>query len=211
MRPSGRFGGTNKPPSSLLSSSLSCANSRTTSIDSSIDSSTSTSTSGSSTSSNSSLSSSSSSSSSSSRGLLQSFSFLPGIFSSFSGYGGGAGARDTFKPIKEHTSGKRISLHRYSQATLATGITRAAVACPASEDPDEWLAVHTVDAYNELALLYGIMHGKCLASNDSCAVMNAGPEYEYLWADKNLHKRPTKVSAKEHGTCGGHEPSELVF
>lgn len=40
-------------------------------------------------------------------------------------------------------SNKRISLHRYSQATLATGITRAAVACPPSEDPDEWLAVHS--------------------------------------------------------------------
>lgn len=36
-----------------------------------------------------------------------------------------------------------MSLHRYSQATLATGITRAAVACPSSEDPDEWLAVHS--------------------------------------------------------------------
>lgn len=40
-------------------------------------------------------------------------------------------------------SNKRLSLHRYSQATLATGITRAAVACPPSEDPDEWLAVHS--------------------------------------------------------------------
>jgi hypothetical protein len=28
------------------------------------------------------------------------------------------------------------------QATLATGITRAAVSCPPSEDPNEWIAVH---------------------------------------------------------------------
>ena len=46
--------------------------------------------------------------------------------------------------MTSHTqSSKRMSLHRYSQATLATGITRAAVACPAREDPDEWLAVHS--------------------------------------------------------------------
>lgn len=29
------------------------------------------------------------------------------------------------------------------QATLATGVTRQAVACPPTEDPNEWLAVHS--------------------------------------------------------------------
>lgn len=144
-------------------------------------------------------SSSSSISSTSSRGLLQSIfpSFL-GLLPQLSSYSAGAGAKGTFKPIKEHTGNKRVSLHRYSQATLATGITRAAVACPPTEDPNEWLAVHTVDAYNELALLYGVIHAKCSPSKESCSVMNAGPEFEYLWADSDLHKKPTKVSAKDY-------------
>eukprot|EP00808_Paulinella_micropora_P017353 g48135.t1 len=100
----------------------------------------------------------------------------------------------TFKPLKGH--GKRHKLSEYAKATLGSGNMRSAVVLPKGEDLNEWLAVNTVDFFNEISLLYGTITEFC--SPTSCPVMSAGPQYEYHWADGVKVKKPIKVSAPEY-------------
>jgi len=108
------------------------------------------------------------------------------------------GARNrTFKPLKNHPkNGKRHKLSEYAKATLGSGNMRSAVVLPKGEDLNEWLAVNTVDFFNEISLLYGTITEFCTPS--TCSVMSAGPQYEYLWADGVKIKKPIKVSAPEY-------------
>merc|ERR1711902_68125 len=67
---------------------------------------------------------------------------------------------------------------------------------PKGEDFNEWMAVNTVDFFNEISLLYGIITEYCTKA--SCPVMSAGPKYEYLWMDGVKYKKPHKCSAPEY-------------
>ncbi len=80
--------------------------------------------------------------------------------------------------------------------TLGSGNMQLAVELPAGEDLNEWLAVNTIEFYNEINVLYGILTEFCTA--ESCPTMSAGPKYEYLWADGHNVKTPLKVSASEY-------------
>jgi len=80
--------------------------------------------------------------------------------------------------------------------TLGSGNMQLAVELPAGEDLNEWLAVNTIEFYNEINVLYGILTEFCTA--ESCPTMSAGPKYEYLWADGHNVKTPLKVSAQEY-------------
>jgi len=103
----------------------------------------------------------------------------------------------TFKPKKTFSKGtKRHELHKHAKATLGTGNLRQAVMLPEREDINEWLAVNTVDFFNQINLLYGSITEFC--TPQTCAVMSAGPKYEYLWADGEKIKKPIKVSAPEY-------------
>ena len=82
------------------------------------------------------------------------------------------------------------------QATLGTGNLHDAVTLPPGEDVNEWLAVNTVDFFNELSLLYGVVAEFCTEAN--CPVMCAGPKYEYMWADGQAVKKPISVSAPRY-------------
>lgn len=102
----------------------------------------------------------------------------------------------TFKPLKGHKTDKSKHLHQFAKATLGGGDMRLAVELPAGEDEAEWLAVHTVDFYNEVSLLYGTVSEFC--TKESCPTMCAGSRYEYLWADGVSITKPVKVSATEY-------------
>eukprot|EP00299_Pterocystis_sp_00344_P007761 c2666_g1_i1.p1 GENE.c2666_g1_i1~~c2666_g1_i1.p1 ORF type:complete len:212 (+),score=30.62 c2666_g1_i1:38-673(+) len=102
----------------------------------------------------------------------------------------------TFRPKKKHPEGKRLELHNQAKATLGTGNLRDAVKLPPGEDLNEWLAMNTLDFFNEVSLLYGTVIDFCTES--SCSVMSAGPRYEYLWADGKEFKKPTVVSAPRY-------------
>lgn len=102
----------------------------------------------------------------------------------------------TFKPVKAHSSQQKTKLSEYAKATLGSGDMRVAVRLPQGEDLNEWLAVNTVDFFNEISLLYGTITEFCTKA--SCSVMSAGPQYEYLWADGVKVKKPIKVSAPEY-------------
>lgn len=103
----------------------------------------------------------------------------------------------TFKPLKVHPKDtKRHKLSEYAKATLGSGNMRSAVVLPKGEDINEWLAVNTVDFFNEISLLYGTITEFCTPG--SCPTMSAGVQYEYLWADGVKVKKPIKVSAPEY-------------
>jgi len=103
----------------------------------------------------------------------------------------------TFRPKKGFSKGtRRYELHKHAKATLGSGNLRTAVSLPEREDLNEWLAVNTVDFFNQINLLYGSITEFCTPK--TCEVMSAGPKYEYLWADGENVKRPIKVSAPDY-------------
>jgi len=70
-----------------------------------------------------------------------------------------------------------------------------AVSLPEKEDLNEWLAVNTVDFFNQINLLYGSITEFC--NSQECPIMSAGPKYQYLWSDCP-GKTPIKLSAPEY-------------
>ncbi|KAJ3425782.1 mob kinase activator-like 1 [Anaeramoeba flamelloides] len=97
--------------------------------------------------------------------------------------------------IKEQ--GKQNELKKYAEATLGSGNLRLAVQLPEGEDQNEWLASNTVDFFNQINMLYGTITEFCTCEN--CPLMNAGPKYEYFWAEtRNKKKALLKLSAPEY-------------
>jgi MOB kinase activator 1 len=78
-------------------------------------------------------------------------------------------------------------LKQVAETTLESGNLKLAVELPegicsnTGEDKEEWLAINTVDFFNQVNLLYGTITDVCTPT--CCPVMNAGPKYEYLWCD----------------------------
>uniref|UniRef100_A0A0E0H2K7 MOB kinase activator-like 1A n=2 Tax=Oryza TaxID=4527 RepID=A0A0E0H2K7_ORYNI len=103
----------------------------------------------------------------------------------------------TFRPKKSAPSGsKGAQLRKHIDATLGSGNLREAVRLPPGEDINEWLAVNTVDFFNQVNLLYGTLAEFC--TPESCPTMTAGPKYEYRWADGVQIKKPIEVSAPKY-------------
>ena len=88
----------------------------------------------------------------------------------------------TFRPKKRFTHGTiRYSLHKQAHASLSSGINlREVVKLPADEDLSDWLAVHVVDFFNRINLIYGTVSEFC--NETSCPKMSGGPRFEYFWA-----------------------------
>eukprot|EP00051_Salpingoeca_urceolata_P026276 m.476709 g.476709 ORF g.476709 m.476709 type:complete len:227 (-) comp20622_c0_seq1:180-860(-) len=103
----------------------------------------------------------------------------------------------TFKPKKNIPEGThQYELKKYAEATLGSGNLRLAVQLPSGEDTNEWVAVNSVDFFNQINMLYGTLTEYC--TQETCPVMSAGPKYEYHWADGVVVKRPIKCSAPEY-------------
>lgn len=104
--------------------------------------------------------------------------------------------------------GKTVSTHKdirnYAEQTLGSdNALIQAVKLPQDEDIDEWLAIHVVDFYNQINMLYGAITEFC--SPSTCPRMIATEEYEYLWQETNtnlngsiLPKRPRSLPACEY-------------
>ncbi|KAF9280615.1 Mob1/phocein [Linnemannia elongata] len=88
---------------------------------------------------------------------------------------------------------KQYLLKEYAEQTLGSGNLRLAVHLPEGEDLNEWLAVNTVDFFNQINMLYGTITEFCTPQD--CPVMSAGPKYEYHWKDEGQFKKPARVSA----------------
>eukprot|EP00898_Chlorokybus_atmophyticus_P008772 jgi/Chlat1/8897/Chrsp92S08209 len=111
----------------------------------------------------------------------------------------GLGSRNqkTFRPKKNTPVGsKGLQLRQHIDATLGSGNLRDAVRLPPGEDLNEWLAVNTVDFFNQINLLYGTITEFCTPQD--CPRMTAGANFEYRWADGVKIKKPIEVSAPEY-------------
>ena len=85
-------------------------------------------------------------------------------------------------------------IRNFAEATLGSGSALAqAVKLPQDEELNEWLAVHIVDFYNQINMLYGSITEFC--SPKTCPRMIATNEYEYLWQGSGSLKKPVSVSA----------------
>nr|XP_015091614.1 MOB kinase activator 3C isoform X2 [Vicugna pacos] len=104
----------------------------------------------------------------------------------------------TFRPRKRFEPGtQRFELYKKAQASLKSGLDlRSVVRLPPGENIDDWIAVHVVDFFNRINLIYGTMAERC--SESSCPVMAGGPRYEYRWQDERQYRRPAKLSAPRY-------------
>lgn len=104
----------------------------------------------------------------------------------------------TFRPKKKFAHGTlRYSLYKQAQASLNSGINlRDAVKLPFGEDPNDWIAVHVVDFFNRINLIYGTISEYC--DSTSCPTMSGGARFEYLWADGDKYKKPTVLPAPQY-------------
>ena len=50
---------------------------------------------------------------------------------------------------------------------------------PPGDDPNDWVAVHVVDFFNRINLIYGTIVDFCTPV--TCPAMSGGPKFEYLW------------------------------
>nr|CCX34990.1 Mob as tumor suppressor [Blattella germanica] len=109
----------------------------------------------------------------------------------------GSRSSKTFKPKKNIPEGThQYDLMKHAAATLGSGNLRLAVMLPEGEDLNEWVAVNTVDFFNQINMLYGTITEFC--TEESCPIMSAGPKYEYHWADGLTVKKPIKCSAPKY-------------
>ena len=69
---------------------------------------------------------------------------------------------------------------------------------PDEEEYHDWVAVHVVDFFNRINIIYGTMCEYCTAQ--TCPVMSGGPKFEYYWADES-HKKPQALPASQVGVC----------
>eukprot|EP01137_Pigoraptor_chileana_P006075 Opistho-2@50019 len=104
----------------------------------------------------------------------------------------------TFRPAKKFEKDSlRYKLLKQTKASLGVGEQlRNIVRLPQGEDLNEWLAVHVVDFFNRINLIYGTVGEFCDAK--SCPTMSAGKQYEYHWMDGEKYKKPTSMPASQY-------------
>ncbi len=103
--------------------------------------------------------------------------------------------KGTVKLTKKHSTMKRGLLSQMSARTLGSGNMKAAVVLPAGEERCEWIAANTVDFFNELTLLYGLVSEQ---AQDKYNKPGEGfpSGFEYRWADGG--GKPVRVSSPEY-------------
>ncbi|KAF4138982.1 Mob1/phocein family [Phytophthora infestans] len=101
-------------------------------------------------------------------------------------------------PRKKHVSGTRTwNLHRHIKDSMASGLDLAdCIQLPEGCQLDEWIAVHVIDFFNEISMLFNTISEFC--THSTCPQMSAGPCYTYLWADGVQQVTPISLPAAEY-------------
>lgn len=73
---------------------------------------------------------------------------------------------------------------------------RKGVKLPPGENKNEWIAVSTVDFYNQLSTILPPIIETCC--NESCPEMSAGPGYKYLYQKLNSKDKPQNLCARDY-------------
>uniref|UniRef100_K3WL30 Uncharacterized protein n=1 Tax=Globisporangium ultimum (strain ATCC 200006 / CBS 805.95 / DAOM BR144) TaxID=431595 RepID=K3WL30_GLOUD len=104
-------------------------------------------------------------------------------------------------PQKKYVHGTRTwNLHRHAKDSMTTGLdVTECIQLPDGYQLEEWVAVHVIDFFNEVSLLFGTISEFCTV--DSCSQMTAGPCYTYLWANGKQQTAPTSLPAPEYVSC----------
>ncbi|AWP11008.1 MAP kinase-interacting serine/threonine-protein kinase 2 [Scophthalmus maximus] len=104
----------------------------------------------------------------------------------------------TFRPRKRFEPGtQRFELYKKAQASLKSGLDlRKVVQLPEGENISDWIAVHVVDFFNRINLIYGTVSEYC--TERTCPIMSGGLRYEYRWQDGDDYKKPTKLPALKY-------------
>eukprot|EP01080_Neovahlkampfia_damariscottae_P002862 gene2862-4705_t len=91
----------------------------------------------------------------------------------------------------------RFDLHSQVKDKIEEGHTSAVVfemvQLPKGADLNEWLAVHTIDFYNKINMIFSQIEKHC-----KCDSMKAGIGFEYLWKDHDKYKKPTVLPAHQY-------------
>lgn len=116
----------------------------------------------------------------------------------FSGFKDIFQKQKTFRPKKKFAPDTiRYHLHKQAEASLSAGIDlREAVKCPDDEELNDWIAVHVVDFYNRINLIYGTICDRC--TEQTCPTMSGGKKFEYHWRDNVRYKKPTPLPAPKY-------------
>eukprot|EP00916_Digyalum_oweni_P018962 GHVL01031634.1.p1 GENE.GHVL01031634.1~~GHVL01031634.1.p1 ORF type:complete len:227 (+),score=32.39 GHVL01031634.1:64-744(+) len=107
-----------------------------------------------------------------------------------------SGAPHMSKPRSVPKSQTISNLVNRNKATLGSGNLPQEVKCPEGVDRREWLAAKIHEIFNEVNLIWDGFSGFC--DENSCPVMNAGPYYEYMWADGKDYPKPVAFSAPKY-------------
>ncbi|CEG50257.1 Kinase A-anchor protein Neurobeachin and related BEACH and WD40 repeat proteins [Plasmopara halstedii] len=101
-------------------------------------------------------------------------------------------------PRRNLVSGTRTwKLQRQMKDSMASGLDLVdCIQLPEGCQLDEWIAVHVIDFFNEISLLFGTISEFC--THSSCPVMSAGPCYTYLWADGLQQVAPISLPAADY-------------
>lgn len=105
----------------------------------------------------------------------------------------------TFRPAKKNfdEGTLRYELHKRANASLHSGLDlKQVVKLPLEENVNDWVAVHVVDFFNRINVIYGVVCEFC--SDETCPTMSGGPKYEYHWCDGGTYKKPTKLPAPKY-------------
>lgn len=98
-------------------------------------------------------------------------------------------------PYKLPAKSRYSTLLLERQKTLGSEDLGLQVKLPPGASEEEWLAVSTIDMFNEINLLAGAVQDLC--TDSTCPVMNAG-SYTFAWADGDKTKAPTSLSAPKY-------------
>ena len=69
---------------------------------------------------------------------------------------------------------------------------------PDEEEYNDWIAVHVVDFFNRVNIIYGTVCEFC--TETTCPTMSGGPKFEYYWADET-QKKPQALPAPQVCSC----------
>jgi len=93
------------------------------------------------------------------------------------------------------TDSRYSTLLMERQKTLGSVELWEQVKLPEGASENEWLAVNTIDIFNDLTLLTGALRDVCTEA--SCPVMRAG-HFVFSWCDGEMVKTPKRVSAPRY-------------
>ena len=82
-----------------------------------------------------------------------------------------------------------LNLKSLAKTKLSSNNLREIIKLPEGEEENEWIALHLLDFYNQISMLFGTTTEFC--TKDTCSIMSAGHRWEFYWSDGIFFKKPS--------------------